>query len=147
MESDLERPDLEVLDAFVDGEPVNTAALKTALARPEGRDYFVDAWLLRETVREDAPRLDLPTMESSPARVPVRSPRRPGYGLLVAASLVASLTGGYAIGNYNRDETHAAVTLLKPIAQPTPAQSYPVPAPTRIIQLEFHQAPGTTGGN
>jgi len=44
---------LEVIDAFIDGERVDADALKTALADANGRDYLIDAWLLREAVRAD----------------------------------------------------------------------------------------------
>ena len=50
MASGFENP-LEVIDAFVDGERVDATRFKAALADAEGRDYLVDAWMLREAAR------------------------------------------------------------------------------------------------
>ena len=42
-----------ILDAFVDGEAVDPSALRQALADEAGRDYLIDAWLLRDLVQEE----------------------------------------------------------------------------------------------
>ena len=71
-------PKLEIIDALIDGEPVDAGALRDALAESSGRDYLVDAWLLREAVQEDhAP---------APALTCLRQ-ARPDRRWLVAAAL------------------------------------------------------------
>src|SRR5262245_11584918 len=127
----------EIIDAFVDGERVDAAALKRALAESEGRDYLVDAWLLREGVQEDM------ALES-PVVTPPRRARGPRPWLLAAAILLC-VAGGYLVGY----RTGGALTPkpIAPVSAPTvtptstsvppPAKSFPVPAPTRVIQVDF----------
>ncbi len=131
--------EIEIIDAFVDGERVDSAAIKRALAEPEGRAYLVDAWLLREAMQEDRART------SSVATPWVRS-ARPVQRWLIAAGVAAGLLGGYATGRITGHGTQlpAAPPTTTAVAQPSPA--FPVPAATRVIQLEFH-TPNATGGN
>ena len=132
--------EIEIIDAFVDGERVDSEAIKRALALPEGRAYLVDAWLLREAMQEDQAR-------SSPVatRSVVRS-TKPAPRWLVAAAIAGSLIGGYATGRITGHDVALPATppTTTAVAQPSPA--FPVPAATRVIQLEFH-APRTTGGD
>jgi hypothetical protein len=134
--------DLEIIDAFIDGERVDAGALKSALASDEGRSYLVDAWLLREAVRE---------VETSSAIVamPARLHSQPKHRWLIAAAVAGSLIGGYALGHLT-----VAPGSVAPAAAPVavtvgtqPQQAYPVPAATRIIQLEFQTPPNTSGGD
>ena len=135
---------LQVIDAFIDGERVNTGALKAALADAAGRDYFVDVWLMREAVHHDRePALPAAVVTQATAR---SQPRR----WLVAAAVAAGLVGGYAIGyrttGLMRPQPSAgtsAVVVSTPAAR---TDAFPVPAPTRVIQLEFQPAT-TAGGN
>ena len=135
--------DLEIIDAFIDGERVDAGALKSALADPDGRLYLIDAWLLREAVRQredEAP--------STIARIPSTPVSRPDRRWLVAAAIVSCLVGGYALGRMT-----VAPAPVAPAASPAvtvgaqPAQAFPVPAASRIIQLEFHNPPNTSGGD
>jgi len=132
--------ELETIDAFVDGERVDGEAIKRALADPEGRAYLVDAWLLREAIQEDQTRV------SHAATLPVAQSAKPAQRWLVAAAITGSLLGGYATGRITGPEVPSAVTApaTTVVAQPGPA--FPVPAATRVIQLEFH-VPNATGGN
>ena len=143
--------ELEVIDAFIDGERVDTDALKAVLAQPEGRDYFVDAWLLREAVQQDgesaipAPQIRAAVASASPSVA----------RWLVPAALAAGIAGGYFAG-------YQSTTVRQPASAPAPQTSvasvptttptpavFPVPPATRVIQLEFR--PETTdnksGGN
>ena len=131
--------EMEIIDAFVDGERVDSDAIKRALADPGGRAYLVDAWLLREAMQEDQAR-------SSVVTRPVARSSKGQQGWLLAAAIAASLVGGFATGRITgRDaQVPPASPTTTAIAQPSPA--FPVPAPTRVIQLEFH-ATNTTGGN
>lgn len=132
--------ELEIIDAFVDGQRVDADAIKRALADPEGRAYMVDAWLLREAVQEDE------TRASHAATLPVVRSAKPAQRWLVAAAVTASLLGGYATGRMTGRQAPFIVAppVTTAVAQPNPA--FPVPAATRVIQLEFH-VPNRTGGN
>lgn len=136
------KSDLEIIDAFIDGERVDAGALKNALADPDGRAYLIDAWLLREAVREregEAPST-IPVIPATPSS-------RPGRRWLVAAAIAGSLVGGYALGNLTVTRPPSPVASTPMVTAGTqPQQAYPVPAATRIIQLEFHNPPSTNGG-
>ena len=138
--------DLEIIDAFVDGERVDAGALKNALADPDGRAYLIDAWLLREALRQRED--EEPSTGAAISSISSRPESRPERRWLVAAAIVGSLVGGYALGHLT-----VAPASVAPSASPTvtvgaqPAQAFPVPAATRIIQLEFHNPPGTSGGD
>src|SRR5688572_5921328 len=116
----------------MDGQRVAGDAIKRALADPEGRAYLVDAWLLREAMQEDL------TRASHAATLPVARSARPAQRWLVAAAITGSLLGGYATGRITGPEVPGAVAppATTVVAQPSPA--FPVPAATRVIQLEFH---------
>ena len=127
----------EIIDAFVDGETVDPAALKAALSEPEGRDHLVDAWLLRDLVQEE-----LATDAAIPP--PRTQPRR--AWLFAAMIAGVCLIGGYAIGTRFPSmlgTTPAPVATSEPVAAPVPASSA-VPEPTRVIRLDFGPS-GTEG--
>jgi hypothetical protein len=138
---------LEVIDAFVDGERVDAASLKQALADPDGRDYFVDAWTLRDAVQHD-PEIAVPEGRSAAAKRPAAAGRwMIAAGL--AAGLVAGVTGGYMAG-LQRSPSSAPVPPATPtaVARPVPARDvFPAPAPTRVIQLEFRIDSSGNGGD
>jgi hypothetical protein len=122
----------EVIDAFVDGERVDTAALKRALSEADGRDYFVDAWLLREGVQDELALDAVP-----PAEAPARPAR--GWPLLAVAASVACLAvgglAGYQMAHRAGEATPDAPAIVN---APVPAAtSFPVPAATRAISVEF----------
>ena len=132
---------LEVIDAFVDGERVDAASLKSALADADGRDYFVDAWTLREAVQQD------PAMTGADRRAAVVPPRRATGWWMVAAALVAGIAGGYAAGYRSLTATPAPIVeppTTTALARPETRGVVPTARPTRVIQLEFH--PDTNGG-
>jgi hypothetical protein len=118
----------------VDGRRVAPPELKHALAEAEGRDYFVDAWLLRESLQERMALESIPLTRSSS-----RSKR--GW-LLPAAAAVALLIGGGAVGFHLAEVvagTRGAATPspVSPAAPASTTPSFPVPAPTRAIPIEF----------
>ena len=131
--------EMEIIDAFIDGERVDSEAIKRALANPEGRAYLVDAWLLREAMQEDQAR----TLTAAPPRA--RS-ARPAQRWLIAAGIAAGLIGGYATGRTTGRSTQLPATPPTTTAVVQPSPAFPVPAATRVIQLEFH-SPRTTGGD
>jgi hypothetical protein len=132
--------ELEIIDAFIDGQRVDGDAIKRALADPEGRAYMVDAWLLREAVQEDE------TRTSYAVTSPVRRSPKPAPGWLVAAAITGSLLGSYSIGRMTGPQATLAVTPPATTVVAQPNSAFPVPAATRVIQLEFH-ASTTTGGD
>ena len=105
------------IDAFLDGETVDPAALDAALAAPEGRAYIIDALAIRQL------------MSDAPAPVaPVR--RRPALLFSARAAVLAlGLVGlGYAVG---------ARTTPEAIVVPTSsAENVAPPEPTRVIELK-----------
>ena len=62
--------DHDVIDAFIDGERVDTGGLRRALTDTAGLDYFLDTWMLREAVQQD------PDMIGTERRQAVLPPRR-----------------------------------------------------------------------
>ena len=132
--------ELEIIDAFIDGQRVDGGAIKRALADPEGRAYLVDAWLLREAIQEDE------TRASYAVSRPIARSAKPAPRWLVAAAITGSLLGGYATGRITGRPAPLAVAPPATTVVAQPSQAFPVPAATRVIQLEFH-ASTTTGGD
>ena len=133
--------DLEVIDAFIDSEPVDVLDVKDALATTEGRDYLVDAWILRQAVNADLP--------APVAAAPLAGrASRPHRQWLVAAGIAASLVGGFYAGRLGGTPPGLPAQSPAPVITPAVASgAFPVPAPTRVIQLEFNNQPSTTGGD
>jgi hypothetical protein len=142
----------EVLDAFVDGELVDPGNVKRALSDAAGRDYFVDAWLLRGVVQDE-----MAADIASP--VPVRATAAPRRSWALAAAVAGvCLIGGYLVGtrlpNVIEPSRHAPPppTIAAP-PTPTPAPvpaattSFPLPPPTRVILLEFQTNASAPAGD
>jgi hypothetical protein len=134
----------EIIDALVDGERVDAAALKRALAEEAGRDYLVDAWLLREGVQDEM------ASDASVLAAPRRA-RGARSWLFAAAAAVVCLVGGYFVGYRTGGEFRPGVNAGINASAPPPAAgarpatpAFPVPVPTRVIQVEFG-ADQTTG--
>ena len=142
----------EVLDAFVDGELVDPNDVKRALSEPEGRDYLLDAWLLRGVVQEE-----MAIDTAAPVPAPVRTaPRRQPWAVAAAVAGVC-LIGGYLVGTRLPNllgpapTTPPAATVTAPPAPPAPAPapvktSFPLPQPTRMILLEFQTNANASAG-
>jgi len=134
-------PAFEVVDAFVDGERVDPAALTRALEDPAGRAYFVDAWLIRDGVQDE-----LAVEETAPPPRQVPASRRPW--LLAVSAAVICLAIGYAVGNRvpraGVPDVPAAIPTVVDV-KPAPV-SFPAPAPTRVIRLELAAASTDAGG-
>jgi len=114
----------DIIGAFIDGERVDPAALKAALARPEGRDYLVDLLALRELAGDVAP-----FVSSAP---PVR-PLIPLPRWAAAAALIACIGGGFLAGTRATRVTPApaGTTQVTP-----PDARVRAPEPTRVVRLE-----------
>lgn len=123
----------EIIDAFVDGERVDPPALKRALSEPDGRDYLVDAWLLRESVQDEiAVDAAMPPAAAGPSRRTV---------WLAAAVAGICLVGGYIAGYrfarvFEPGAAPPTAVAIEAVPAPPPA-SFPVPPATRVIRLEL----------
>ena len=131
-----------ILDAFVDGEAVDPDALRQALADEAGRDYLIDAWLLRDLVQEEIAGDELTATER------VAPPKR--RWLAAAAVAGVSLLGGYLAGArfpgpIAPDPAVPAPAVVAPAlgVSPTPVTPDPLvrgvaaPPATRVIRLEL----------
>lgn len=121
----------EILDAFVDGEAVDPAALKQALADAAARDYLVDAWLLRGLVQDEI------ASESAPTKPQAAAPVR--HWLIAATAASVCLVGGYLAGARfpaAREPRPMPTAPIEAVSAPAP-QSFPVPPATRVIRLEM----------
>jgi hypothetical protein len=104
-------PNHEVISDFLDGEAFEPHALGDALADPAGRDLLIDFVVLRYATQADDA-----LMIAEPRA------RRPSNRLLVAAAaVVLALAGGYQFG-----QRQAASDSTRP------------PAPTRVVQVDWH---------
>ena len=120
----------DTLNAFVDGETVDTASLDAALGSPEGRAYLIDTLALRRLVESTQPQLEAP--RAQPARVLM---------FAKAAALAIAFAGiGYAAG-LSQDAAPAA-----PPATFAADQTQTPPEPTRVIELtpgvNWHETQG-----
>lgn len=121
----------EVIAAFVDGERVDPARLKSALATPDGRDYLADMVALREVVAHDL----VPA-----AHAPARSTRR--WIVATAAAVVLSLAGGYSLGH--RSAPGGGAPALGGAVRSSASDA--APAPTRVIEVAPGSSYVTKGG-
>ena len=132
----------EVIDAFVDGERVDAAAIKRALSEDEGRDYLVDAWLLRESVQDD--------MVVGFAAPHPQLPRHQPWIFAASAALVC-LAAGFGVGYQVAGRVVSAplqVTGSLPgtVVPSGGSGAFPVPAPTRVILVDFAGNAAPVGG-
>lgn len=127
LENDDKQPDSvsSAIAAFIDGETVDIVALKQALATAAGRDYLVDLLSMRGMMRSTF---------SSEVTV-VRRPTSFRHAIPIAAAIALAALGGYIAGQkFDRLAKGAqveATPVMVEFHQPPP-----VPAPTRVIQLQ-----------
>jgi hypothetical protein len=116
------------IDAFIDGEIVDMAALDAALASTEGRAYLFDALALRRLMQDEAAVAVAP-------RTPTRTLQFYARAAVVAIGLLGA---GYFAGSRDR-----VVTIDAPA---TTAQAEQAPEPTRVIELKpginWHETKG-----
>ncbi len=117
------------IDAFLDGETIESSALDTALAEPTGRAYLIDALALRQLM-VDSTKLDAMPVQRRSTLLSYAS----------AAAIALALVGfGYAAGV--RKATPETSSM------PTNAVQHIVaPEPTRVIELRpgvnWHESKG-----
>ena len=111
---------LDLIETFVDGEPVNPSALKAALASAEARDHLIDILVLRGLVAE----------QTQGRRGAGASRSRPSAARWAPAAAVIALVGGitgYVVGTRS----------VPPPPSSTPVSSTSAaPTPTEVIHLQ-----------
>ena len=121
------------IDAFIDGETVDTQALDAALASAEGRAYLFDALALRRLTH------DMPADASLAPQPAAVRPRTLTFYARAAVVAIGLLGAGYFAGSRDRIVT----TIESPT---TPAQVEQAPEPTRVIELtpgiNWHETKG-----
>ena len=113
------------VEAFLDGERVDAASLKKALADPDARDHFIDLLLLRDAIG------DLGVVPQSASMVQHDRRSRTKWLMAAAATAFVSLSVGYAAGQRVVASEPAAVEVFLPMEQPMRA-----PSPTLSIAFE-----------
>src|SRR5215471_7972330 len=112
----------DVIEAFIDGEFVDPAQLKAALADDAGRDLLIDLLALRGLVAGQA------ALRPAATDAPAGRSRVSRLRLVAAAAGIAGLAllGGYLAGSHRPSS----------IAAPAAVTGTPAPAPTHVIRLE-----------
>lgn len=118
---------LLVVEAFIDGEAIDLAALKDALAHREGREHLVELLALREAVWTMAPR------GYAPAERTRRPFERGVRWFAVAAGVMLSVATGYLAGQgaAQRPAASAGVEAMVDMMDVNVAP----PQPTHVIPL------------
>jgi hypothetical protein len=128
-ESQAEGPEQAYLeiDALLDGEPVDTRALRSALGDSAAREYLVEALVLRQMTRELEPtHFAIP---GTPRGALVRGMRWLAAGVILAVGTGA----GYLYGQASRVRTPPP-SAVEVVIGNSPAP--PAPEPTRSIRFE-----------
>jgi hypothetical protein len=125
---------LETIGAFIDGERVDTEALRAALAIEEGRAYLVELAAMRELVAMPP----VTAAAGAPGRNSVPGRAWSAKYVLAAAGLILIVgAGGFALGS-SKTSTQTA-------------KDSSAPAPTKILKLEpgvnWKDNESTKGGN
>jgi hypothetical protein len=131
---------LSVVAAFLDGEPVDAAALKQTLATEDARDYLVDVLVLRQCVAAMGP---------IAFRIDAQRPRRSQalrWAAVATVALIASI-GGYLAGERAGlvTEVQGARSSVEAVATFEPSGG--APQPTQVIQLQVGVASDASEGN
>lgn len=109
---------LWTIAAFVDGERIDPAALKRALADEDGREYLVELVALREVMTDT-----MPTPAEALAPSPTRS--TPWMRLAAAAAVIITVgAAGYGLGRFTLERRVAAEREAAEKA-PTPTREVP----------------------
>ena len=119
----LDEPSCLVVAALADGEPVDPAALRVALADPAVREYLIDLVALRQSVE-------------TLTQLPVQWRDRRAFGsrvawLTAAAAVVISLTAGYLAGQ--RTVQAAPAPNVETVVDFSGSAA--APKPTRVVTL------------
>jgi hypothetical protein len=120
----------EVIQAFVDGEPVDPVELDRALADPEGRAHLIDVVVLRKLVKRSSATVPPVVVDAAP---PARRALR--WLAAAAAVVIVASVGGYLIGQHASARLASDGTSASgPPSVDAPA--VPPPAPTVVIRFQ-----------
>jgi hypothetical protein len=129
----------DVIQAFVDGEPVDPVELERALADPDGRAYLIDLVVLRKLVKRSPIAASMAAAPVAGASV-ARAPRRTAGWLAAAAVVVAATAAGYFVGERSSDPREPAPhNATAPPATGDAASvdpAAPPPTPTVVIRFQ-----------
>jgi hypothetical protein len=121
---DVPPPEYGEIDALLDGEAVDTVALRAMLDDPAACDYLVDALVLRRLAADMEPR-----------HFVVRGRRgaltRVAQWVAAAAMLIGGVGAGYLYG-HRTTSAPSSPGSIEVMVDTTP----PAPAPTRSIRFE-----------
>ena len=120
----------DVIEAFADGEAVEPARLKAALADSDGRDHLIDLLVLRNLVGGQPlarPVVATPAAALAPSRQVFTWTR---WLSAAAAVAIVSVVAGYVAGA----RTTAPPAVAAPAVAIAPA-SPAAPLPTQVIRL------------
>ena len=126
----------EVIAAFVDGERVDTHALRAALADEAGRDYLIDLVAVREIVGQTVGQRtggDEHSTAWTSARARALGNKSRAVTRLAAGLVMAVGLAGYAIGQQRSQIVPVAV--LRPLEAEVVIAVEAPPAPTHVIRL------------
>ncbi|HUF48259.1 MAG TPA: hypothetical protein VMM93_10620 [Vicinamibacterales bacterium] len=121
----MSEPHEMIIDAFLDGEPVDAERLTEALGDAPACQYLADVLVLRGLVGSD-PGADAVV---APARTTAASRRT----WIAAAAVVVAAGSGFGLG-WRAAGNRAA--LIAPPGSPAVAISVSAPEPTAVIRLE-----------
>ncbi len=113
-----------IVAALADGEPVDAAALRLALADPAVREYLIEIVGLRQSVKTHTDLLPVHWRERRPVRSRVA-------WITAAAAVVISLTAGYLAGQ--RTVQAAPAPNVETVVDFTGRAA--APKPTRVVTL------------
>ena len=145
----------DVIQAFVDGEPVDPVELEQALADPEGRAHLIDLVVLRKLVRRSHVAASLAPGHRAD-RQPKLHAKAEGpahvHGRLRAVAAAAIIAIGASVGGYFAGERATTLRMAVtapamtsgsetartggPEGPPYEQASAPVPAPTVVIRFQ-----------
>ena len=114
-----------IVEAFLDGEPVDPRALRSAIDAADVRDHLVGVLVLRDGVRMMGP-------DAWSAHSAERG--RPRWRwMAAAAAVIVALTAGY----YTGQRASAATAVPQGVETVVTLESMPdAPKPTHVIRLE-----------
>ena len=116
-----------VVEAFLDGETVDSSMLRTALADADARDHFIDLLTIRGVLN------GMDSVAMSAADPSPRAPRRARWLAAVAVGALISLPAGFLAGQRALAATMPPATVeAVVISETVPA----APEPTRSITLK-----------
>jgi anti-sigma factor RsiW len=127
----------DVIEAFVDNEPVGAGELAAALAAPDGRQYLIDLLVLRGLVSDGLPDALKPGGAIGRSQPAAARRSKSMFWLPVAAA--ALVTVGLGAGFIAGRALDRQAPSTPPVVTQTPAVetgTAVAPAPTHVIRME-----------